>query len=77
MEYKIIELNKTDASWYGNSKAKYLVRFKDGFAPKNKFANAKDGKFERENKETGYLEGNGSLGTGSLLLSKLSFLKTL
>jgi hypothetical protein len=66
-------LTATEAKWYGSMNACYIVRFTSGFAPVAKYAAIVNGKFAN-NSETGFIHGNGNLGTGAMLLKDINVL---
>jgi hypothetical protein len=67
--YTFEKLSATEARWYGVNQECYVVRF-NGFAPVAKLAMIVNGKYQ-SNPKTGYIHGNGNLGTNSVLMSKL------
>jgi hypothetical protein len=72
--FTIEKLSLKDAMWYGATQECYIVRYLSGFAPIGKFA-ALDFKGRyTSNPSTGYIHGNGNLGTGSILLTDISIL---
>ena len=74
-KYTIKKLSLKDAIWYGANQECYLVRYKSGFAPIGKFA-ALDFKGRyTSNPNTGYIHGNGNLGTGSILLTNIEVIR--
>ena len=72
--YTIQKLSLKDAMWYGANQECYIVRYLSGFAPIHEFA-ALDSKGRyTSNPNTGYIHGNGNLGTRSILLIDISIL---
>ena len=72
--YTIEKLSLQDAIWYGANQECYIVRYSSGFAPRHDFA-ALDSKGRfTDNPEKGYIQGNGNLGTRSILLTDISIL---
>lgn len=70
---EIEKLSLEHARWYGASQECYIVRF-EGHAPTKEFAIINErGRYDT-NPATGYLRGNGNLGTGSLLFTDLKAL---
>lgn len=67
--YTFETLTAKEARWYGVNTDCYIVRFND-FAPLDKLALVVNGKYT-SNPKTGYIHGNGNLGTHSVLMSIL------
>lgn len=74
MKFTSEKLTATEAKWYGYNQECFIVRFESGFAPLNKLAAIVNGKYTH-NKKTGYIHGNGNLGTGSVLMQHLNAIK--
>lgn len=76
IDFTVEKLSVQDSKWYGSSEQCFIVRFNNGFAPIKKFAALKNGRYV-SNPETGYISGNGCLGTGSMLLKDVFVLSML